>query len=109
MRTINRRRRHKKRISNKRIIARGKYRMTPRRVPINETLIENDVENIIIDAGGVPIQQSYLVKTGHDLETDLKNLHFENDKLYMGSTLYTQAVWKLNDWLKGNYGSDYIT
>jgi hypothetical protein len=113
MRTRNRR--HKKRISNKRISnkrisnkARGKYRTTPRRVHINETLNEVEVENIIIDAGGDPIKQSYLSKTGHNLEEDLKNISFIKDS-YMGSTLGKQVVLKLTDWLKGNYGNDRIT
>lgn len=105
---MTRTRRYKKRGSKKRI-ARGIYSRTPRRVPRNEYLVDRDIENIILDRGGDTIQLSYWSKTGHELENDLKNIQFEKDKTYMGSTLHSQVVWKLDNWIQGNYGNEYIT
>ncbi len=52
---------------------------------------------------------TYWTRTGHDISTDLKRLHFEPDNTFKGQTIYAQAMWKIGEWLKGNYGDDYIT
>jgi hypothetical protein len=103
--------RSNKQRSNKRIIARGKMNnKTPRRLSRNEYLTQQDIEGIIL-TGGDEIQMSYWSRTGHDLVEDLKNLSLERGErgMVMGPTLYNQAVWKLGEWLKGNYGDDYIS
>ena len=94
----------------KKRIARGKYNRVPRQVLRHEYLSDKDIDDLVNDFGGDNIELTYWSNTGHDLKTDLKNLSFEpSTAYYKGVTLYDLAIWKFNDWQKGNSSSDYIT